>query len=171
MGELRATIMSIDKVFADFANRTAKAAGSPWTFGACLALVAGWAATGPVFRFSETWQLVINTGTTIITFLMVFLIQNTQNRDNAAIQAKLDDLILTSDAENEFIGIEKMTDKELETLRARCAARAQAHHQAHARVEQEVERRTGKAKPAAPSEASGPARRPAARKAGRRKAA
>ena len=101
--------------------------------------------TGPVFEFSETWQLVINTGTTIVTFLMVFLIQNTQNRDGAAIQAKLDELILTSEAENAFIGIEKLTDKELEALIARCEARAKAHESAHQRVHAEVERR-GKGK-------------------------
>jgi low affinity Fe/Cu permease len=140
--------MSIDKAFAVFANRTSQAAGNPWTFCVCVLVVLGWAASGPAFKFSETWQLVINTGTTIITFLMVFLIQNTQNRDNAAIQAKLDDLILTSDAENEFIGIESMTDKELADLRERCAARAKAHDSAHARVEKELHRRGGKAKPA-----------------------
>jgi len=163
--------MSIDKIFAAFANRTSKAAGSPWAFGACLLLVVAWAATGPIFKFSETWQLVINTGTTIITFLMVFLIQNTQNRDAAAIQAKLDDLILTSDAENEFIGIEKMTDKELTELRERCAARAKAHHDAHQRVEKEFERRGAKAGSATAPAKSGQARRPSQRKANRRKAA
>ena len=78
--------MSLDKVFAGFANRTAKATGSPWAFLLCVALVVGWAMSGPLFGFSETWQLVINTSTTIVTFLMVFLIQNTQNRDTQAIQ-------------------------------------------------------------------------------------
>src|SRR5262245_50557812 len=105
--------MSFEKTFARLANAVSRAAGRPMTFVVCVLLVVGWAVTGPAFKFSETWQLVINTGTTIVTFLMVFLIQNTQNRDNAAIQAKLDDLILTSEAENEFVGIEKMTDKEL----------------------------------------------------------
>ncbi len=163
--------MSIDRTFANFANRIAKTAGSPWTFGACLAVVAAWAATGPIFKFSETWQLVINTGTTIVTFLMVFLIQNTQNRDNAALQAKLDDLILTSDAENEFVGIEKMTDKELEALRARCAARAKAHHHAHQRVEKEVERRTSKDQAASRSKTADARRQATSRKAGGRRAA
>jgi low affinity Fe/Cu permease len=151
--------MNIEKTFAHFANRTSQAAGRPWTFCICLLTVVAWAVTGPIFRFSETWQLVINTGTTIVTFLMVFLIQNTQNRDNAAIQAKLDDLILTSDAENRFIGIEKLTDKELDALRARCAARARAHADVHERVQEEVERRGGKSRPPAKAKAQGARRR------------
>ena len=139
--------MDIDRTFATFANKTSQAAGSPWTFCACLLLVIAWAATGPVFQFSETWQLVINTGTTIITFLMVFLIQNTQNRDSAAIQAKLDDIILMSGAENEFIGIEKLTDKELAALRERCAKRAKGHAEIHEKVSAEAEKRAAKRKP------------------------
>ena len=136
--------MSLDKAFAAFATRTAKVTGSPWTFGACLALVLAWAASGPVFGFSETWQLVINTGTTIVTFLMVFLIQNTQNRDGAAIQIKLDELILTSKAENEFIGIEKLTDRELEALRERCAeAAAKTNNLAEKAAKELHARRTG----------------------------
>lgn len=83
----------MEKLFNHFANTTAKMAGRPWTFILCLLLVVVWATTGPIFKFSETWQLVINTGTTIITFLMVFLIQNTQNRDAAAMHAKLDELV------------------------------------------------------------------------------
>jgi low affinity Fe/Cu permease len=114
----------MDKLFAKFANATARIGGSPPAFIVCVLLVVVWAATGPIFRFSETWQLVINTGTTIITFLMVFLIQNTQNRDAAAVQTKLDELILTSAAENQFIGIEKLTEKELEAMHARCAEHA-----------------------------------------------
>lgn len=80
-----------------------------------------WAVTGPVFQYSETWQLIINTGTTIVTFLMVFLIQNTQNRDGAAIQAKLDELIRSGAAKNAFIGIEHLTEAEVEEFRALCA--------------------------------------------------
>ncbi|MBB5042315.1 low affinity iron permease family protein [Shinella fusca] len=119
----------MDQFFARFATATAHATGSPITFILCVAAVLLWAISGPLFGFSETWQLVINTGTTIVTFLMVFLIQNTQNRDSAAIQAKLDEIILFSDAENDFVGIERLTDKELEELHARCekaAERSQA---------------------------------------------
>jgi low affinity Fe/Cu permease len=110
-----------------------------------------------------------------VTFLMVFLIQNTQNRDNAAIQAKLDDLILTSEAENEFIGIEKMTDKELEALVAKCEARAQAHAEVHERVKHEVSRRGGKTKTKSAGKKSSDAKsangRTAATRPARRKAA
>jgi low affinity Fe/Cu permease len=108
--------MSINRAFTQFANMVSRIAGRSWAFMACIAFVLVWAATGPAFGFSDTWQLVINTSTTIITFLMVFLIQNTQNRDNAAIQAKLDELILISEAENRYIGIERLTDKELEAI-------------------------------------------------------
>jgi low affinity Fe/Cu permease len=116
--------MSLEKTFAQFANATARITGSPIAFLLCVASVAIWAATGPMFKFSETWQLVINTGTTIITFLMVFLIQNTQNRDGAAIQTKLDELIRASEAENEFMGIEKLTDSELDHLHRKCVRAA-----------------------------------------------
>jgi low affinity Fe/Cu permease len=111
----------MDKLFAKFANATARATGSPIAFLLCVASVVIWAGTGPMFKYSENWQLVINTGTTIVTFLMVFLIQNTQNRDGAAIQTKLDELIRASDAEDEFMGIEKLTDKELDLLSEKCA--------------------------------------------------
>jgi low affinity Fe/Cu permease len=129
----------MDKFFAKFANATAHAAGKPITFLLCVAMVLAWAVTGPMFGFSETWQLVINTGTTIITFLMVFLIQNTQNRDGLALQTKLDELIrATRSAHNEFIGIEKLTDKELAELQAHCEETAQkaaklAEHAKHER--------------------------------------
>ena len=118
--------MSMARQFTDFATRVAHATGRPLTFALCVAVVAAWAASGPVFHFSDTWQLVINTGTTIVTFLMVFLIQNTQNRDGAAIQAKLDELIRASAAQNRYIGIEHLTEEELDDLRERCATRARA---------------------------------------------
>lgn len=104
----------MEKLFNHLANATAKLAGRPWTFIICVAVVLVWAVTGPVFGFNETWQLVINTGTTIVTFLMVFLIQSTQNRDAAAMHAKMDELIYAvRKADSRFIGIEHLTDKEL----------------------------------------------------------
>ncbi len=118
--------MSINRMFTDASNSAARAAGAPVTFLICCLVVVAWAASGPVFRFSDTWQLVINTGTTIVTFLMVFLIQNTQNRDGAAIQAKLDELIRASGSQNDFIGIELLTQEEVEEFRKKCAARAAA---------------------------------------------
>ena len=108
--------MSITKAFTVFATGASRFAGRAWTFVLCIALVLVWALTGPVFGFSDTWQLIINTATTVVTFLMVFIIQNTQNRDNAALQAKLDELIRISAAENRFIGIERLSDKELEGI-------------------------------------------------------
>ncbi|WP_312146239.1 low affinity iron permease family protein [Brevundimonas sp.] len=119
----------MEKLFNHFANATAKITGRPWTFIACLLLVLVWAATGPVFQFNETWQLVINTGTTIITFLMVFLIQNTQNRDAAAMHAKMDELIYAvRKADARFIGIEHLTDKELALILAEVEQQALAIH-------------------------------------------
>jgi len=103
--------------FHRFATRTAAAIGSPWAFVAAVVLVLGWALVGPLFRFSENWQLVINTGTTIITFLVVFLIQNTQNRDAAATQLKLDELLrAVKGARNSLIDLEDLTDDELRKL-------------------------------------------------------
>jgi low affinity Fe/Cu permease len=93
-------------------------------FVVALLIIVVWAITGPLFHFSDTWQLIINTSTTIITFLMVFVIQNTQNRDGAAIQAKLDELIRVSSARNTLIGIETLTQEEIEEIRATCAAKA-----------------------------------------------
>lgn len=112
------------KLFSGLANRTSQAAGRASTFVAAVAVIVIWGVTGPIFGFSDTWQLIINTGTTIVTFLMVFLIQNSQNRDSAAIQVKLDELIRTGTAQNSFVGIEHLTDEELAELRAKCEARA-----------------------------------------------
>jgi low affinity Fe/Cu permease len=108
------------QLFGEIANVTSRAAGRAPTFVAAVAVVLVWAITGPLFGYSDTWQLVINTGTTIVTFLMVFLIQNSQNRDGAAIQAKLDELIRVSTARNSFVGIEHLTDEELDDIRSRC---------------------------------------------------
>jgi low affinity Fe/Cu permease len=105
----------MEKTFNRMAEGVAHTTGRPLTFVLCLASVLMWAATGPVFHYSETWQLVINTGTTIATFLMVFLIQNTQNRDGAAIQAKLDELIRAGNAKNVFIGIDHLTAAEVQS--------------------------------------------------------
>jgi low affinity Fe/Cu permease len=124
--------MSMSKRFGEFAARVAHATGKPLTFLLSVALVIVWACTGPMFHFSDTWQLVINTGTTIITFLMVFLIQSTQNRDGAAIQAKLDELIRVSAAQNRYIGIEDLSEEELVALRQRCISRAKADRLANA---------------------------------------
>lgn len=109
--------MTLSKAFSKFSTGVARITGRPLTFVFCVLLIVIWAVSGPIFHYSDTWQLVINTGTTIITFLQVFLIQNTQNRDGAAIQAKLDELIRASAAQNRFIGVEELTEEELEEVR------------------------------------------------------
>jgi low affinity Fe/Cu permease len=109
----------MNRIFTWFAGRAASASGQPLAFVLAAALILVWGLTGPLFQYSDTWQLVINTTTTIVTFLMVFLIQNSQNRDGAAIQAKLDELLRAVDkARGAFIGIEHLTDKEIEKIRA-----------------------------------------------------
>jgi low affinity Fe/Cu permease len=140
--------MSLSRSFSNFAEHVAHATGKPITFALCVVVVIVWAVTGPFFHFSDAWQLVINTGTTIVTFLMVFLIQNTQNRDGAAIQTKLDELIRTSAAQNAYIGIEHLTEEELDELRKRCEARAkklQGAKQAVDEAEGAVNRKAAKA--------------------------
>jgi low affinity Fe/Cu permease len=108
----------MNALFSKFSNAIATATGKPVTFVGAVLLVLVWAISGPFFGFSEVWQLVINTSTTIITFLMIFVLQNSQNRDGKALQAKLDELILTNrDAQNKFIGIERLDEDELRELR------------------------------------------------------
>jgi len=116
---------SLDLVFSRLASRTAQVIGHPLVFLTALVIVVVWGALGPVFRYSDTWQLVINTGTTIITFLVVFLIQNTQNRDAKALHLKLDELIRsTQQAHNEMIDIEKLSDEEVASVNASLARSA-----------------------------------------------
>jgi low affinity Fe/Cu permease len=127
---------AVSYLFGNIASRTAAAAGRATTFMIAFGVVITWAVTGPLFGFSDTWQLVINTGTTIVTFLMVFLIQNSQNRDGAAIQVKLDELIRVSAAHNSFVGIEHLTDEELADIRTKCELRAKAEKAGEATVKQ-----------------------------------
>src|SRR5215831_17807703 len=116
----------VDSGLARFSMWATKWAGSSWAFAVACGVVVVWVLTGPIFHYSDTWQLVINTGTTIVTFLMVFLIQNTQNRDTLAIQLKLSELVLAmKGAENKFAAIEDLTDEELEELHKDCRARAE----------------------------------------------
>lgn len=136
--------MAFTRLFTNLANRVACTAGHPATFIGCIAVVVLWAISGPLFGFSNTWQLIINTGTTIVTFLMVFLIQNTQNRDGAAIQAKLDELIRAGHAKNIFIGIEHLTEKEVEEFRQKCESAASEH--GNARKKAPAERKGGETK-------------------------
>jgi low affinity Fe/Cu permease len=134
---------SAGKLFSEIANTVARQSGRPSAFTVAVLVVVVWAVTGPLFGYSDTWQLVINTGTTIVTFLMVFLIQNSQNRDNAAIQVKLDELIRSSTAQNFYIGVEHLTDEELDDIRSKCEQRAalaeEAGRAASARTQRKAE--------------------------------
>ena len=117
--------------FERFSGRVAAATGQPWAFVIAALVIVVWALSGPIFGWSDTWQLVINTGTTIVTFLMVFLIQNAQNRDASAIQAKLDELIrAVGHARNEFIGIEHLSEAELVGL-IKALERVAGNEEAH----------------------------------------
>lgn len=125
-------------IFTRFAKWTARVTGRPVTFISAVVIILIWAVTGPFFNFSDTWQLVINTGTTIITFLMVFLIQNTQNRDTEALQVKLDELIRSSKAaRNEVLNLEELDDEELDEIRQEYFELAQLAHK-------ELDEREGK---------------------------
>jgi low affinity Fe/Cu permease len=116
-GNKTSTGHAVHEMFRRFSHRTAKLVGSPWAFILALSTIVVWALVGPLFGFSDSWQLVINTGTTIVTFLMVFLIQNTQNRDAVAMQLKLDELILAlKQARNQLVDLEELSDEELERL-------------------------------------------------------
>ena len=118
--------MTIGESFTRFAKATARASGHPVTFGLALLVIIVWAVTGPLFHFSDTWQLVINTGTTIITFLMVFLIQNTQNRDSVAMQIKLDELLrAVKGAHTAMANLEDLTEEELDRFKAHYAKLAE----------------------------------------------
>ena len=129
------------KFFSVIASQTAVWMGQPAAFVGALAACVIWAVSGPIFHYSDTWQLVINTATTVLTFLAVFLIQNSQNRDGAAIQAKLDELLRALEtARSQFIGIEHLGDKQIELLRAALEKQAQAEKPARAK------RKPGRAK-------------------------
>ena len=129
-------------IFRRFAHRVSELVGSPWAFFVACVILVFWALTGPFFNFSDTWQLIINTGTTIVTFLVVFLIQNTQNRDARAIHLKLDELIrAVKGARNTLLDLEEMSDEELERFHqefielrtARLEGRPHHHHRHHHR--------------------------------------
>jgi low affinity Fe/Cu permease len=137
-------------IFRHVANRISIWTGSASVFLGAVLIVAIWGITGPVFHYSDTWQLVINTGTTIVTFLMVFLIQNTQNRDSKAVQLKLDELIrATKGARTTYVGLEDLSDTDLEELDKEFKMLVQnpgtvrALNKLHAKIEEEHARRTG----------------------------
>ena len=128
--------------FEQMASHVSTATGRPRAFALALSVIVVWAVTGPLFRWSDTWQLVINTGTTIVTFLMVFLIQNAQNRDAAAIQAKLDELIrAVGHARDEFIGIEHLSEPELDGIRLALEQAVGDEPSRHAAILRLIERR------------------------------
>ena len=127
----------VSDAFRVFARRSSATLGSAWAFAAAILIIIVWGATGPTFHFSDTWQLIINTGTTIVTFLMVFLIQNTQNRDAKAVHLKLDEIIRAiKGARNELVDLENLSDEDLAALekqfqRVRKKAEHDGHHGEH----------------------------------------
>ncbi len=131
----------MDQFFTLIATQVSRTVGRPFAFVAAVTIILAWGVTGPLFGYSDTWQLVINTGTTIITFLMVFVIQNSQNRDAAAMQAKLDELIRTQqEARNAFIGIEHLTDVQIERIRAALESEGEALEEARLERHESVDR-------------------------------
>jgi low affinity Fe/Cu permease len=163
---------NLSQLFSQWASATSRWTGRPSAFLLCCLIVAVWAVTGPLFHYSDTWQLVINTGTTIVTFLMVFLIQNTQNRDNAALQAKLDELIRVGKAKNEFIGIENLSDEELDRILQECEShrpdvvrRAEARADSKRKAELAKSRKTATRKAEADKVAARRSRQPARKRA------
>jgi len=131
----------MDRFFTSFASRASHFAGQPGTFVIAMTLIIVWGVTGPLFGYSDTWQLVINTTTTIVTFLMVFLIQNSQNRDAAAMQAKLDELLRAVDkARAQFIGIEHLTDTQIEEIRTALEKESRERADKHVTADSSVER-------------------------------
>jgi low affinity Fe/Cu permease len=137
----------LNDFFHKFASVTSRVVGSPWSFFTAVLIIVVWGVTGPMFGFSDTWQLIINTGTTIVTFLMVFLIQNTQNRDAKAIHLKLDELVrAVKGARTALVDLEDMSDKELEKLQKefeRLRKKEGVHLQAAVEdVDEELQERT-----------------------------
>src|SRR3954464_4741123 len=137
--------MAVARTFTDFAAAVARAAGKPATFAVSIVVILTWALTGPMFHYSDTWQLIINTGTTIVTFLMVFLIQNTQNRDSRAVHLKLDELLRAVEgARTGLVDLENCTDEELKRLQEafhRLKEREPAIAVCAEAVEQELDRK------------------------------
>ncbi len=131
--------------FRVFARRASEVLGTAWSFVVALAIIVVWAATGHIFHYSDTWQLIINTGTTIVTFLMVFLIQNTQNRDSKAVSLKLDELIrAVGGARNHLVDIERLSDQELKKLQKefeRIGKKAETGKASAAEVKEEIRSR------------------------------
>jgi low affinity Fe/Cu permease len=159
----------LKRTFQNAAQWASRASGTPWAFMCAAGLVLVWALTGPIFDFSDTWQLVINTGTTVVTFLMVFLIQNTQNRDTVALHAKVDELIIKLEGpDNQLVEAEDMSDEALAQLmvdkkqqamdEANPSARAEAVHTAE-HAEDELERRGQSPATIAPAPAADESRR------------